>query len=1201
MKKSKLLIGTLLCAGALQQGLAQEQKAYIVSNAHFDTQWNWDVQRTIGEYVPKTLEQNLMLLARYPGYIFNFEGGIKYAWMKEYYPYLYEQMKQYVRQGRWHVTGSTWDATDTNIPSPESFTRNILYGQHFFRDELGVESTDIFLPDCFGFGWTLPTIAAHSGLIGFSTQKLQWRNHPFYGNSKIPFEIGLWQGVDGSRIMLVADAHNYTTKWTDADLSHNSELAGQTANSPLHAVYHYYGTGDTGGAPTIESVRAVEKGLKGDGPVRIISATSDQLYKDYLPFESHPELPVFNNELLMDVHGTGCYTSQAAMKLYNRRNELLADAAERAAVTADWLGVLPYPKETLDEAWKRFIWHQFHDDLTGTSIPRAYHFSWNDELLSMKQFARVLTSSTGALARGLDTQMKGTPLVIYNPAAYAVSDVVEVEFTPSKPASGFSVFNESGVQVASQVLENHDGKVRLLVAATVPSLGCAVYDIRPKSGKAAASTLSASGRTLENSVYRLTLDENGDIASILDKRCNRELVAPGKAVRLALFTENESYHWPAWEIMKKEIDKAPVAIGNDVRISVAEEGPLRAALCVERSHGDSRFKQYIRLNEGGESDRIDIVNEVDWHTTNALLKAEFPLSVSNPKATYDLGIGSVERGNNTTTAYEVCAQQWADLTGTGRDYGVSVLNDCKYGWDKPSDNLFRLTLLHTPKTASNYPYQDRQDFGHHRFTYSIVGHQGDLCRATATRKAEVLNQSLHAFIAPKHKGTLGRSFSLAQADNANVSLKAFKRAEKGEGYIVRFYETSGREAQKVNFTLPADIASATEVNGVEDNIGQARFSGRTLTFDIKPNSIKSFRISLHAPAQSAQPLAQAPVALEFDTKTASFNAFRRDANFDGKGHSYPAELFPQEVVWGGIRFCPGEPDARNGLKCRGQQLTLPEGSYNRLYLLAACTAGDRLSTFRVGHADHQAIVPSYTGFIGQWGHDGDTEGYLKPADVAYVGTHRHDLLHNRDLPYEFAYMFCISLPLGSKDRTVQLPDDPQVVIFAATVASDDVNTLVPASDLLHDGLPLRGADSPGFIRRNLLHGKPVVERSGEVNARERAELAADENPETKWCDTGDQKAKYIAFDLGREEEIKGWHVMHASLESLDYTTKEYCLQVKQQESDPWRTVDSVADNTDIETDRMLSVPVTARYVRLYITKPDQSEGRVARVYEFEVY
>lgn len=147
-------------------------KAYLVSNAHFDSQWNWDVQRSIREYIPKTLDQNLFLLGTYPDYVFNFEGGIKYQWMKEYYPHQYELIKRYIREGRWHVTGSTWDATDPNIPSAESFTRNILYGQHFYRREFGVEGTDIFLPDCFGFGWTLPTIAAHSGLIGFSTQKL---------------------------------------------------------------------------------------------------------------------------------------------------------------------------------------------------------------------------------------------------------------------------------------------------------------------------------------------------------------------------------------------------------------------------------------------------------------------------------------------------------------------------------------------------------------------------------------------------------------------------------------------------------------------------------------------------------------------------------------------------------------------------------------------------------------------------------------------------------------------------------------------------------------------------------------------------------------------------------------------------------------------------------------------------------------------
>ena len=165
-------------------------KAYMVSDAHLDTQWNWDVQRSIREYIPKTLDQNLFLLGTYPDYVFNFEGGIKYQWMKEYYPHQYELIKRYIREGRWHVTGSTWDATDPNIPSAESFTRNILYGQHFYRREFGVEGTDIFLPDCFGFGWTLPTIAAHSGLIGFSTQKLMWRHRSFHGASKIPFEIG---------------------------------------------------------------------------------------------------------------------------------------------------------------------------------------------------------------------------------------------------------------------------------------------------------------------------------------------------------------------------------------------------------------------------------------------------------------------------------------------------------------------------------------------------------------------------------------------------------------------------------------------------------------------------------------------------------------------------------------------------------------------------------------------------------------------------------------------------------------------------------------------------------------------------------------------------------------------------------------------------------------------------------------------------
>ena len=404
MKQPVVLFASMcLCvSGAMQAQNSQPNppKAYIVSDAHLDTQWNWDIQTTIQEYVWNTLNQNLFLLRKYPDYVFNFEGAVKYSWMKEYFPTRYDELKQRIKEGRWHVTGSSWDACDVLVPSAESVLRNILYGQNYYRTEFGTEGTDIFLPDCFGFGWTLPSLAHHCGLIGFSSQKLGWRNHPFYGDKKYPFTIGLWKGIDGSQLMF-AHGYDYGHRFKDEDLSKSEELKDLLKDSPLNTVYRYYGTGDMGGSPTITSVRAVEKGVKGTGDIKVVSATSDQLYKDYAG--KHDQLPVFDDELLMDVHGTGCYTSQAAMKWYNRQNELLGDAAERAAVAAEWLNQGAYPKSELETSWKRFLFHQFHDDLTGTSIPRAYEFSWNDELISLKQFSDVLTSSVNEVSRLLDT------------------------------------------------------------------------------------------------------------------------------------------------------------------------------------------------------------------------------------------------------------------------------------------------------------------------------------------------------------------------------------------------------------------------------------------------------------------------------------------------------------------------------------------------------------------------------------------------------------------------------------------------------------------------------------------------------------------------------------------------------------------------------------------------------------------------------
>ncbi|MDR0995931.1 MAG: discoidin domain-containing protein [Tannerella sp.] len=1179
-----LLLGAPLLMSAQQQQTGKP-KVYVVSNAHFDTQWGWDVQTSIRENLWNTIEQNLFLMSKYPDYIFNFEGAIKYAWMKEYYPLEYAKVKQYVKEGRWHPAGAMWDATDINIPSPESDTRNILYGQEFYEDEFGMRDNDIFLPDCFGFGWTLPTVAAHCGLIGFSTQKLQWRYKPFYKNGlKIPFNFGLWQGVDGSRIMLIADAGNYTTHWPDEDLSCDTSLIKEVNANPEKRLYHYYGTGDTGGSPTLESVIAMEKGLKGKGPIQIISANSGQFYQDYLPFNKHPELPVFNGELLLDVHGTGCYTSQSAMKLFNRKNEQLGTAAERSAVVADWLGGQTYPMQTISDAYRRFIWHQFHDDLTGNCIPRAYEFSWDDELLSQKQFAQVLRNSVGTVARALNTQVKGIPIVINNPVADEVSEVLQA--TVSLPASykEVTVYNEQGKPVPTQILSRKGKEATIAFAAKLPSLSYVVYDLR--SGKAKiASALKVGKRSIENAVYKIQLNDNGDITSIFDKRANRELVEPGKVVRLAVFND-VSKTWPSWEVLKSTIDETPKSITDDVQISVAENGPARAALKVVKKFGASTFCQYIRLTQGGQDDRIDFVNDVDWASPHTLLKAEFPLSVSNEKATYDLGLGNIQRGTNTDIAYEVIAQDWADLSDQSGSYGVSVLDDSKYGWDKPDSHTIRLSLLRTPGVGRNYTYEANQDFGHHQFSYSIVGHTGALKPEQAVLESNILNQPAKTFTAPKHKGALGRSFSFLKLGSDQIRLVALKRAERSNDYVLRFYETSGKPEKNMTVTFAGDIASAQELNGVEDVIGQAHASGKTLTFDIPAYAIKTFRVRLAAPpVELAQP-ASYPLSLPYNTKIATYTAFHRTGDIDGKGDSYAAELLPKEINQTGVRFEFPSPEVNDGLRCHGDTLDLPAGKHiNKLYLLAASTSDDDLATVYVDGRPQTLIVPNFSGFIGEWGHQGQTKAFYKTPDVAYVGTHIHSV-KEANVPYIYGYMFRLAVKLPKDAKEVVLPKDSKILVFAATAALDNNDDLTPAMPLVTTDMESNNYASTVISHRNLLVDGKLVGHSGEDSQRSKAAYAIDDNPQTFWVDATPTWPKFIEVDLGKAQTLRGWDVKMGRFgRRFAAYGPSYKLEVKTNASDAWQTV---GEEKAAASEQLLAAPAKARYVRLEIEKPEQT-------------
>ena len=409
--------------------LSKQPTLYVVGYAHLDTEWRWEYPQVVNEYLRKTMEDNFALFDKYPHYVFNFSGANRYRLMKEYFPADYAKLKKYVEEGRWFPAGSSMEEGDVNAPSAEAIIRQILYGNTWFRKELGKSSMEYMLPDCFGFPASLPNILAHSGVKGFSTQKLTWGSSADGGGLQslektpegTPFNVGVWVGPDGESVIagvnpgsygggietdlsqpLPAQPANQELVEVKAKLSalrakleplqkahqpmdqkdiqayiklrdqqeslekdekerdldrHQGDWAARVAlNGKVTGVltdYHYYGTGDIGGAPSEDSVKTLEaivtKGSAslpppgvyvprhqphpewpavsvGNGPVHVISANADQMFLDITPSQA-AALPRFTGEMELTNHSAGSLTSQAYQKRWIRHEELLADAA----------------------------------------------------------------------------------------------------------------------------------------------------------------------------------------------------------------------------------------------------------------------------------------------------------------------------------------------------------------------------------------------------------------------------------------------------------------------------------------------------------------------------------------------------------------------------------------------------------------------------------------------------------------------------------------------------------------------------------------------------------------------------------------------------------------------------------------------------------------------------------------------------------
>jgi alpha-mannosidase len=1129
--------------------LAKQPTLYAVAYAHLDTQWRWEYPQVISEYLTKTMRNNFSLFEKYPHYIFNFTGANRYRLMKEYYPADFARLKQYVAAGRWYPAGSSMEEGDVNAPSAEAIIRQVLYGNNWFRKEFGKASAEFMLPDCFGFPASLPSILAHAGIKGFSTQKLSaaWQPAPHVGGPDspektpegIPFNVGVWEGPDGSSILAALNPLSYDSN-VDYDLSKtppppptppanapsnfrvrpfedwtkriqiNGELTG------VFADYHYVGTGDTGGSPAENSVKLMEaietKGttvippirfgrgrqeeppspppapvMVGDGPVRVLWSNADQMFLDILKCCKTDRMPRYKGDLELINHSAGSLTSEAYHKRWNRKNELLAAAAEESSVAADWLGGRRYPQKRLSDAWMLVMGGHFHDNMAGTSTPKAYEFTWNDDVIAMNQFAGVLTSASAAVASGMDTQGSGTAIVVYNPLNVVRDDVVEA--TIAGAPQTVRVIGPDGKEVPAQA--EAGGKV--LFVAQVPSMGYAVYDVQP-GGSSATSELHVSESLLENARYRVQIDQNGDVSAIFDKKLNRDLLSG--PVRLAISTDNPQ-QWPAWNMDFEDEQRVPrVYVSGPARVRVTENGPARVAVEVRRDTEDSHFVETVRLSAGDAGNRVEFVNAINWKTKEANLKATFPLAANNRMATYNWDIGTIQRPNEDDRQFEVASHQWVDLTDQSGAFGVTVLTDCKNGSDKPNDNTLRLTLVRTPGTRGGYPDQGSQDLGHHEFVFGLAGHAGDWREGQTDWQAYRLNQPLIPFESGKHPGRLGKQFSLLKLSSDRVRVLALKKAELSDEVIVRIVELDGKAQPKVAISFPSPIASAREVNGQEQPVGGATVHDALIT-SLRAYQPRTFALKLGAaPARLTAPNSR-PIPLQYDLAAATTDGHPAEGSFDilpnnpsaAQGRALPAEALPRDIEIAGIHFAlaaagNGRP---NALLAKGQTIKLPQQHFNRAYVLAAAV-GDQTATFRAGDRPVQLTIQNWTGFIGQWDdrtwntrqepvqpRPGQTlppnaprvraaeefsgilnPGFIKRADVAWYSSHRHAPDGSNE-PYAYAYLFAYPIDLPARAATLTLPDNDRIRILAISVA-DEADRVTPAQPL-YDTLERTGSDT----------------------------------------------------------------------------------------------------------------------------------------------
>ena len=773
-----------------------------IGHSHIDTAWLWPLAETMRKCY-RTFSTAVRYMDDYPDYMFVCSQAQQLEWMKDQQPGLYAKIKERAARGQFIPAGGTWVEPDCNIPSGESLVRQFLFGQRFFRQEFGETCTEFWEPDVFGYSAALPQIMQQAGIQNFLTQKLSWNQF-----NKMPSHTFIWEGLDGSRVLT-----HFPPVDTYNSMANVKEVLFNVSNFKDHdranESYLLFGYGDGGGGPTTGMLEQLKRMGDLDGLPRVQMRTPREFFARCAA--DAQDLTVWVGELYFELH-RGTYTTQAKNKLYNRRSEELLHDVEFLTAVDHTLHGHPYPALELAGLWKMVLTNQFHDIIPGSSIREVYEDSDREYEQILRQGGDLRYQALQALVGHSGTANEGAVCAV-NTLGVARTELV--------------VLPEGSTSAQSSA----DGRPLGVVSA--PSYGFAITEPEAVSGKV---SVEERGDTiiLENEFVRAVFNRSGSLTSLEDLRAGRECIEPGGQANHFVVFDDVPGGNDAWDVDIFHLEKR-YDVGNAKSVSVIETGPLRAAVVFEYEVGTgSSLKQTASLD--AISARLEFSNEVEWHENHKFLKVEFPLNLRAQNATYEVQFGHLQRPTHFNTSwdmarFEVCAHHWADLAEP--DFGVSLLNDCKYGYSTEG-NVMRLSLLRSPKSPD-----PQADMGHHAFRYALLPHAGSFQQAGVIAEGYRFNVPLLVSASAAPAATT----SFFNVSHPHVVIDTVKKAEDSDALIVRLYEAHGiRGTIRLFSSLP--VKSVATCNLLEEEDQPLDWTNGGVDLQVTPFQLVTLKLAV---------------------------------------------------------------------------------------------------------------------------------------------------------------------------------------------------------------------------------------------------------------------------------------------------------------------------------------------------------------------